>query len=127
MFPFYLSVMAKLVYDVGGFLVKNSNSNQDSRFNGQTHGAWLPPWLAVHYLRCKSVGETPWNEHGKPLLEVIAQKALEKKSQAGKWAEPHLEIVKTVSPSFRNSTLTSRYCMNELDESWTKYLISYML
>ncbi|XP_058785133.1 uncharacterized protein LOC131660036 [Vicia villosa] len=61
----------------------------------ETHGAWLPPWLAVHYLRSKSVVETHWNEHGKPLLEVITQKALEKKAQAGKWAEPHLETVKT--------------------------------
>jgi predicted nucleic acid-binding Zn-ribbon protein len=61
----------------------------------ETHGAWLPPWLAVHYIRSKSVVETRWNEHGKPLLEVISQKALEKKAQAGKWAEPHVETIKT--------------------------------
>ncbi|AES73833.1 hypothetical protein MtrunA17_Chr3g0139321 [Medicago truncatula] len=61
----------------------------------ETHGAWLPPWLAVHYIRSKSVAESHWNEHGKPLLEVISQKALEKKAQAGKWAEPHVETIKT--------------------------------
>ncbi|XP_004501205.1 uncharacterized protein [Cicer arietinum] len=61
----------------------------------ETHGAWLPPWLAVHYIRSKSLVETHWNEHGKPLLEVITLKALEKKAQAGKWAEPHVETIKT--------------------------------
>ncbi|QCE16126.1 uncharacterized protein LOC114162833 isoform X2 [Vigna unguiculata] len=60
-----------------------------------TRGAWLPPWLAVHYLHSKSCVETQWNKHGKPVWEKVAQKALDKKAQAGKWAEPHVEIIKT--------------------------------
>ncbi|XP_028113114.1 uncharacterized protein LOC114311224 isoform X2 [Camellia sinensis] len=39
----------------------------------EVHGAWLPPWLAVHLI------------HGQ---------ALEKKAQAAKWAEPHVETIK---------------------------------
>ncbi|CAJ1973839.1 unnamed protein product [Sphenostylis stenocarpa] len=61
----------------------------------ETHGAWLPPWLAVHYFHSKSCAETQWNKHGKPVWEVFSQKALEKKAQAGKWAEPHVETIKT--------------------------------
>ncbi|KAF7817157.1 golgin subfamily A member 4-like isoform X1 [Senna tora] len=57
----------------------------------EVHGAWLPPWLAVHWIRSKYFVETHWNKHGKPALEVITQKALEKKAQAGKWAEPHVK------------------------------------
>ncbi|XP_027332292.1 uncharacterized protein LOC113847399 isoform X2 [Abrus precatorius] len=60
----------------------------------EVHDAWLPPWLAVHFIRSKTFIEAHWNEHGKPAFEVITQKALEKKAQAGKWAEPHLETIK---------------------------------
>ncbi|RDX71726.1 hypothetical protein CR513_48877, partial [Mucuna pruriens] len=61
----------------------------------ETHGAWLPPWLAVHCSHSKSFVETHWNKHGKPVLEKFNQKALQKKAQAGKWAEPHVEVIKT--------------------------------
>ncbi|XP_028802313.1 uncharacterized protein LOC114757423 isoform X2 [Neltuma alba] len=61
----------------------------------EVYAAWLPPWLALHWVRCKSFLQTHWNEHGKPALEVITQKFLEKKAQAGKWAEPPVETIKT--------------------------------
>ncbi|KAL0407904.1 UNVERIFIED_CONTAM: hypothetical protein Sradi_1724800 [Sesamum radiatum] len=38
------------------------------------YGAWLPPWLAVHFMR---------------------HQAIEKKAQAEEWAAPHLETMKT--------------------------------
>ncbi|KAL6207719.1 hypothetical protein ACLB2K_018673 [Fragaria x ananassa] len=61
----------------------------------EVHGAWLPHWLAVHFGYCQAFVVKHWNEHGKPAAEVVVQKALEKKAQAGKWAEPHVEAVKT--------------------------------
>ncbi|KAJ7966009.1 Myosin heavy chain-related [Quillaja saponaria] len=60
----------------------------------EVHGAWLPPWLSVHLIRCQSFVGTHWNQRGKPALDLIVQKALEKKEHAKKWAEPHMETVK---------------------------------
>ncbi|KAM7265929.1 hypothetical protein ACFE04_003612 [Oxalis oulophora] len=62
---------------------------------GETHGAWLPPWLAVHVFRLESLTQTYWNKHGKHAMLKVAEKLSEKRAQAGKWAEPHLETVTT--------------------------------
>ncbi|KAI4377588.1 hypothetical protein MLD38_015188 [Melastoma candidum] len=61
----------------------------------EVHAAWLPPWLASHWSLCQSFIETHWNEHGKPAMDVIVQKAVEKKAQAEEWAAPHMEKMKT--------------------------------
>ncbi|KAI3435378.1 uncharacterized protein J3R85_006105 [Psidium guajava] len=60
----------------------------------EVHGAWLPHWLAIHLAQLQSSMELHWNEHGKPAMNTIIQKSMEKKSQAAKWAEPHLEMMK---------------------------------
>ncbi|XP_021729265.1 227 kDa spindle- and centromere-associated protein-like isoform X1 [Chenopodium quinoa] len=61
----------------------------------EVHDAWLPPWFLDHALRSWSFIKVEWNEHGKPVMEVLVQKTLEKKDKAEKWAEPHIENIKT--------------------------------
>ncbi|KAF5753941.1 hypothetical protein HanRHA438_Chr17g0796301 [Helianthus annuus] len=61
----------------------------------EVHSAWLPPWLAARLAGFQSYADNHWKEHGKPAFESLKQKAFEKKAQADKWAEPHVQTIKT--------------------------------
>ncbi|CAN6919014.1 unnamed protein product [Brassica oleracea] len=61
----------------------------------EAHGSWLPPWLAVHWSTFQTYTETHWEAHGKPVVETVILKVTEAKAQADKWAEPHVENIKT--------------------------------
>ncbi|KVI05841.1 Cullin repeat-like-containing domain-containing protein [Cynara cardunculus var. scolymus] len=62
----------------------------------EVHSAWLPPWLAARLVGFQGYAESQWKEHGKPAFESFMQKvALEKKAQAEKWVEPHMQTIKT--------------------------------
>ncbi|XP_011082110.1 uncharacterized protein LOC105164957 [Sesamum indicum] len=61
----------------------------------EVHGSWLPTWLAVHFDNYQSLLLENWKAHGKPALELLLQKAIEKKAKAEEWAAPHVEAVKT--------------------------------
>ncbi|XP_020265927.1 uncharacterized protein LOC109841390 [Asparagus officinalis] len=66
-----------------------------SKVLNEIHGAWLPPWLATQIRLIQDLGTTHWNEHGKPVMDMLLQKISEKSAQVQKWAKPHLESVKT--------------------------------
>ncbi|CAH8274723.1 unnamed protein product [Arabidopsis lyrata] len=61
----------------------------------EAHGSWLPPWLALHWFKFQTYTETHWEAHGKPAVETVILKVTEAKAQVEKWAEPHVENVKT--------------------------------
>ncbi|GAB2286379.1 hypothetical protein Dimus_020795 [Dionaea muscipula] len=61
----------------------------------EVHGAWLPPWLAEHAIRLEALIKTEWNEHGTPVMEILSQRMLEMNAQSKKWAEPHIETIKS--------------------------------
>ncbi|XP_051119022.1 uncharacterized protein LOC127243176 [Andrographis paniculata] len=58
------------------------------------HEAWLPPWLAVYVARGQSHVEQHWEVHGKPIVQRLTQKAMEKKTHVEEWAAPHVETIK---------------------------------
>lgn len=73
----------------------------------EDHRGWLPRWLTIHLGYFQSYIVTHWDEHGGPALDLIIQKALEKKAQAAKWAEPHIETIVTKwLPSMMEQWLT---------------------
>ncbi|KAL1207122.1 hypothetical protein V5N11_002128 [Cardamine amara subsp. amara] len=61
----------------------------------EVHGAWLPPWFAVHWSNFQTVAGTHWDAHGKPVMEKVTEKVTQAKNQAETWAKPHLANVKT--------------------------------
>ncbi|RAL52976.1 hypothetical protein DM860_007744 [Cuscuta australis] len=58
-------------------------------------GAWLPSWLAVHLKNYQAIWEKHWQEHVKPAMNVMLEKALETKAQTEAWAAPHVETIKS--------------------------------
>ncbi|XP_057766819.1 uncharacterized protein LOC130987188 [Salvia miltiorrhiza] len=61
----------------------------------KVHGAWFPPWMALHLTYCQSLLEKKWKLHAKPALEPWMQKAFEKKARAEEWVAPHVEKMRT--------------------------------
>ncbi|KAJ6819007.1 uncharacterized protein M6B38_404920 [Iris pallida] len=61
----------------------------------EVHGAWLPTWLVNHITHIQELAETNWNEHAKPALVIVLQKASEMSEHVHKWAGPHLHAAKT--------------------------------
>ncbi|CAN1236184.1 hypothetical protein LINGRAPRIM_LOCUS1651 [Linum grandiflorum] len=62
----------------------------------EVHHAWLPPWLAVQLFRFQVMYCSRNWEISKGFVAFMEVEYIqEKKAMAAKWAEPHLETVKT--------------------------------
>lgn len=72
-----------------------SEASSLSKHLSEVQGAWIPPWLSVHFVHFQSFVVSHWNKHGKPTLDLTVKKALEKKSELEKWAQPHVHTVKS--------------------------------
>ncbi|KAI3840355.1 hypothetical protein MKX03_005851 [Papaver bracteatum] len=70
---------------------------------------------------------TNWNKHGKAALDAAIEKALEKKNQAQKWAEPHVESVKTkLVPALKEQWVTVTTKTVEVYESSKKTIAPHV-
>ncbi|KAI3756158.1 hypothetical protein L1987_55974 [Smallanthus sonchifolius] len=77
-------------------LMKTKNeATQKIKELTEVHSARLPPWLAARLSSSQYYLEASWNKHGKPALDTFTKNTLEKKAQAEKWAEPHIDTIKT--------------------------------
>ncbi|KAL6843741.1 hypothetical protein ACP4OV_026312 [Aristida adscensionis] len=78
----------------------------------KVHGMWLPHWLAMRLVHCQGFASAKWQVHGKPMLDPLMQKVVEKMTYARQIAEPHLQtaqnkvvpVAKARLNSLRNST-----------------------
>ncbi|ERN12496.1 hypothetical protein AMTRI_Chr01g136760 [Amborella trichopoda] len=59
----------------------------------EVHGAWLPPWLAVHFVKVQSFAVSNWHEHVKPILDIAVGKASETSAKAQALIKPHVERI----------------------------------
>ncbi|XP_057837248.1 uncharacterized protein LOC131047394 isoform X3 [Cryptomeria japonica] len=61
----------------------------------KVHGAWLPPWLVVHFGKFQAFVTSYWASHVKPAMDTVLDKASEKAAAAHDWVKPHLETTQT--------------------------------
>lgn len=100
-------------------------------------GSWLPPWLAVHWFKFQTYTETHWEAHGKPAVETVILKVTEAKAQAEKWAEPHVENVKTkyipaiketvtihVEPHFRTLSIKAKEAYHSSKSAVSPHIVT---
>ncbi|XP_057837247.1 uncharacterized protein LOC131047394 isoform X2 [Cryptomeria japonica] len=84
--------------DQGGDLTHpdfyNSNWSNLHSMN-KVHGAWLPPWLVVHFGKFQAFVTSYWASHVKPAMDTVLDKASEKAAAAHDWVKPHLETTQT--------------------------------
>ncbi|ESQ54056.1 hypothetical protein EUTSA_v10025225mg [Eutrema salsugineum] len=103
----------------------------------KAHGSWLPPWLAVHWFNFQTYADTHWEAHGKPAVETVILKVSEAKVQAQKWAEPHVENVKTkyipavketvathVQPHVRTLSIKAKECYQASKNAVSPHIVT---